>query len=91
MDSKINTPQYCAGLSYYATFDGAGRATAFYHEAYHGPKFKSVQVYVEGATLRDFPTVRWQMVPNPDCQIPADAVKISDEEWASYFLTEVAP
>ena len=71
-------------LSYYATFDGEGQPTAFYHEAQHGPKLKPIQVYIEGETLRDLPTVQWEMVPNPDCRIPADAVKISDAQWSAF-------
>lgn len=65
----------------YATFDEEGRPTGFYFEASHGPKLIPVERLVETDSLREFPSIAYDMVPNPDCKIPPEAVQITREEW----------
>lgn len=64
----------------YATYDAEGRATGFYFEAVHGARMRPVERIVVSDDLRVFPTVAYDMVPNPDCKIPEDAAPITREE-----------
>jgi hypothetical protein len=68
----------------YATFDAEGRPTGFYRELTHGRKLLPVGRMVQTDNLREFPKVVYDMVPNPDCKIPEDAVLITREQWRGY-------
>jgi hypothetical protein len=72
---------------YYATFDGA-QPTGFFHEAVHGRRMISKVAYDVSDDLNQLMGRRYELVPNPDCTIPVEAVPITDEEYASYFPAE---
>ncbi|MDP5279901.1 hypothetical protein Q9Q95_13280 [Sphingomonas sp. DG1-23] len=71
-------------LSYYAVFDEDGAAIGFYHEAVHGPKLRPVIVARDSGDLATFPSAEVVFEPNPDCTIPSEAVRISDDEWLAH-------
>lgn len=65
-------------MTKYATFDQDGFPTGFYSPDIHGAR--TVPVYSQDAeTLSQGEVIGSR--PNPDCQIPFDAVEITTEQW----------
>jgi hypothetical protein len=73
----------------YATYS-EGKPTGFYFEAVHGARMMSVERLVVSDDIRVRHRVAYDMVPNPDCKIPEDAVPITREEHRR-LLDEMFP